>query len=137
MAYIFLAAASISETVEICISAIFSASGIFGVSTSASGITVSIKVETAVGFINGQPFLAYITGSITTFWGLYCNSFFATAFIHSGVESIPIFTASTSISSNTASICFSIISGVISWMSITRLVFSATTETITLIPNTP
>lgn len=52
-------------------------------------------------------------------------------------SAIPIFTASTSISSNTASICFSIISGVISWMSITRLVFSATTETITLIPNTP
>ena len=38
---------------------------------------------------------------------LYTSTFAATAFIHSGVESIPIFTASTSMSSKTASICFS------------------------------
>ena len=57
--------------------------------------------------------------------------------MQSGEDSIPILTASGTISSNTASICSSIIFGLISWMSITRAVFSATTETITLMPNTP
>ena len=57
--------------------------------------------------------------------------------MHTGVESIPTFTASAPISSKTASICFSIMSGVTSWMAITRLVFSATTDTTTLMPKTP
>ena len=51
--------------------------------------------------------------------------------------SIPTFTASTSISVNTASIWSQITLGEMSSMEITRSVFSATTETITLIPYTP
>ena len=57
--------------------------------------------------------------------------------IQQGWESIPTLTASGGISSYTASICLAIISGLTSKISMTRAVFSATTETIALIPYTP
>ena len=87
----------------------YCASGTFGVSTSANGSTVSISAPTDFGSISGSPFLANMTGSMTTFAGRYWRSLSATAFMHSGEESMPILTASGTMSSNTASICSSII----------------------------
>ena len=126
-----------SSIVLIFISAMHSASGIFGVITVAKGTIVLSKQSTLDGGINAHPFLAYMTGSTTIFFGLYSISFLYTASMHTGVDNMPIFTASTFISSNIASICSSIIFGVISSILITLEVFSATTQTTTLIPNTP
>ncbi len=49
-------------------------------------------------------------------------------------DSIPIFTASGGMSSNTASICCPTTAGSMFCEPITRAVFSATTDTITLMP---
>ena len=118
----------------ILIPVMVSASGIFGVSTSARGIISSINVDNASSCIRAQPPFATMTGSITTCFGRYCFNILLTASIPARVDIMPTFTACTSISSKTAIICFSIISGVISCISSTRHVFSATTDTIALIP---
>ena len=57
--------------------------------------------------------------------------------MHAGVESMPTLTASGGMSSNTASIWSAMTLGEMSSMERTRAVFSATTETMTLMPNTP
>ena len=52
-------------------------------------------------------------------------------------DSMPILTASTPMSSKTASICRVTISGGSSWTALTRRVFWAVTAVITLIPKAP
>ena len=115
----------------------FSASGMLGVSNVARGSTADRSAEMALSCMRGLPFLAYITGSMTTWRGRYFFRPAATASMHAGVESMPTLTASGGMSSNTASIWSAMTLGEMSSMERTRAVFSATTETMTLMPNTP
>ena len=85
-----------------------SASGIFGVTTSASGSSFFTSVCLARFVIRARPPLAIITGSTTTFLSRYCSIFFATASTACGVMSMPVLTASAPISPSTESSCAAI-----------------------------
>ena len=108
-----------------------------GVKRVAAGMTVLISVSIELSCIKGLPFFAYMTGSMTTWAGRYSRSLEATASMQAGVESIPTLTASGGMSSKTASIWSAMTFGEMSSIEMTREVFSATTETMTLIPKTP
>ena len=114
-----------------------SASGRFGVSSVASGSSFWINESQASGCSKGYPLLEIITGSTTITGGFHFRNPSAMARILSLRDTIPIFTPSTRISLNTASICAVIISGVISCTIVTPQVFCAVTAVITLMPNTP
>ena len=58
----------------------------------------------------------------------------ATAAMTAAFDSMPIFTAPTSRSENTASICAAMNSGGTSWMAVTPLVFCAVSAVITDAP---
>ncbi len=111
-----------------------SASGIFGVSRLHSGIIPLTNAPSAELCISSVPAVAAIMGSHTTISGWYFNIADCTARIVPTSGSIPIFTALTVISENTASSCAEIISGGTVMLVMTFSVFSATTEVITLMP---
>ena len=131
---IILAAFSIWFSFFISKPEIASASGIFGVRSVTIGKSFSLMVETVPPSERASPLVATMTGSQTIILGLYSLSLSATAEIILAVGSIPSFTASTWISSNTASICFCISSTGTLKTDSTRVVFSATTDVITLMP---
>ena len=75
-----------------------------------------------------------MTGSSTTLRWPWRSSPAATASIAAGRESMPIFTALTARSENTASICAVMKSGGTSWMPVTPSVFCAVSAVITEAP---
>jgi hypothetical protein len=75
-----------------------------------------------------------MTGSSTTFRWRCRSSPAATASIVAGRDSMPIFTASTSRSEKTASICAVTKSGGTSWIAVTPSVFWAVSAVITEAP---
>ena len=75
-----------------------------------------------------------MTGSSTTLVWPCRSSPSVTASIVAVVDSMPILTASTTRSENTASICSPMNSGGTSWMPVTPLVFCAVSAVITEAP---
>ncbi len=79
-------------------------SGMFGVTTAASGSSFVSSASTTSGAPRLSPEVATSTGSSTMLRALKCARRSATTETISPVASIPIFTASTSMSSKIASI---------------------------------
>ena len=75
-----------------------------------------------------------MTGSSTTWRGRWRSRPAATAAAAAALPSMPIFTAPTSRSANTASICAAMKSAGTSWMAVTPLVFCAVSAVITEAP---
>jgi hypothetical protein len=73
--------------------------------TSARGMSTRLSTSTASGLSSRSPDVATMTGSSTTFLAFQRSRAIATASMAEGCDSIPIFTARTSRSENTASIC--------------------------------
>ena len=99
------------------------ASGRLGVMSSARGMSTRLSTSIACGEISGSPEVATITGSSTTLRCFHRSSPAATASITPGCDSMPIFTALTLRSVNTASICAVTNAGGTSWMPVTPWVF--------------
>ena len=78
-----------------------------------------------------------MTGSTTTRSAPYCRSFSAMTAISSAEETMPIFTASGTISVNTASSCSARKWGVDSRMSVTPVVFWAVRAVTAQVAKTP
>ena len=97
-------------------------------------MSTRLSTSMASGLSSRSPEVATITGSSTTFFAFQRSSPAATASITAGCESMPIFTARTSRSENTASICAVMKSGGTSWMPVTPLVFCAVSAVMTLAP---
>ena len=83
------------------------------------------------------PEVATITGSSTTFVALWKVSRSAITSISSTLETMPIFTASGGMSSNTASICAASMSGGVFVTMRTPVVFCAVSAAMAVMPNTP
>ncbi len=88
----------------------------------------------ASGASSRSPEVAIITGSSTTLRAFQRSSPPATASITSVRESMPILTASTARSENTAPICAVTNSAGTSWIALTRSVFCAVSAVMTLAP---
>src|SRR5574341_2069301 len=113
------------------------ASWTFGVTSKAKGKSHCLTASIASGFSNGWPLFDIITGSTTkfvTFWGF---SILATTSTIAVEDNMPVFTAATSKSSNTASICAAMIEVGSSKTSVTSSVFWAVIAVITDMANTP
>ena len=111
-----------------------SASGIFGVIISASGIRMLINDALASSSKSLDPLVETITGSKTIFFGLYFFNLSAIVLISSELDTIPIFTASGNISSNIHSSSFARKSCVTSLIPYTPVVFCAVSDVMALIP---
>ena len=119
------------------ISASTSASGMFGVMTSASWRRSSFRVSIASSEMRRAPLVATMTGSTTMFFASYCWSFSAMVVIRSEFETMPIFTASGKMSVKISSSCSARKSGELSWMAVTPVVFCAVRAVMALIAKTP
>ena len=117
-------------------SASASASGRFGVTTVASGNSRATSASTASSSSSFAPELATITGSTTSGTGCASRKS-ATVSISSREKSIPVFAASTPMSSKTASSCAPTKPGGSSWTAVTPDVFCAVSATIALMPWQP
>ena len=106
------------------------ASGRFGVTMRARGISTRIKASTASRVSSRSPEVATITGSSTMFCALWRSSPAATASMAPTRDNMPIFTAPTARSENTASICLAMKSGGTSWIPLTPCVFCAVNAVI-------
>ena len=102
-----------------------SASGMFGVRTSASGRSFSHSAVTASSRSSFAPDVATMTGSTTMCFAPYSFNFAAIVSISSAEDTMPILTASGKMSVNTASSCSARKCGVESKMSVTPVVFWA------------
>ena len=102
-----------------------SASGMFGVRTSASGRSFSHSAVTASSRNSFAPDVATMTGSTTMCFAPYSFNFAAIVSISSAEDTMPILTASGKMSVNTASSCSARKCGVESKMSVTPVVFWA------------
>ena len=81
-----------------------SASGMLGVTMSASGTSASARAETAPSSMRREPLVATITGSTTTLRARCVERRSAMTSMISADETMPTFTAAGGMSSNTASI---------------------------------
>ena len=108
-----------------------------GVMTVAKGSSSLRRVWIAVSSISRAPLVATMTGSTTIFVALYSFRHWAMTLMSSEEETIPIFTASGKISSNTASSCFFRNSGDASMIPVTPVVFCAVSAVIALMAYTP
>ena len=113
-----------------------SASRRFGVTTVASGNSRATSVSTASSWSSRAPELATITGS-TTSGTRWLSRKSATVSISARENSIPVFAASTPMSSKTASSCARTNSGGSSCTAVTPSVFCAVSATSTLMPWQP
>ena len=114
-----------------------SASGTFGVKTSASGKSSSRIAFTASSRSRRSPLFATITGSTTRNGKACCFTFAATTSMIAAFASIPVFTASGRMSSTTASICAATNAGGASCIAVTPIVFCAVSAVIAVVPYTP
>ena len=114
-----------------------SASGILGVITVASGISFLISTSSASLVMSFLPLVDTITGSNTILTALYFLNSSAISSTMYGSDTIPIFTASGLISSNTASIWLAVKPFLQFIIPYTPVVFCAVSDVITLIPYTP
>src|SRR3989442_8377189 len=131
------AASRIASTSEILCPDRTSASGMLGVTTSASGRSLVFSAPIASSFRRRAPLLATITGSTTRFGTRWRLSAAATASRILVLDSMPVLAASMPMSSATASICAATTSASISWMRVTARVFCAVMAVIAEVPNTP
>jgi 1-deoxy-D-xylulose 5-phosphate reductoisomerase len=99
------------------------ASGMFGVTTVALRMIMSRSSPTACSSSRRAPDSDTITGSTTTGASGIRSSALATASIVGWSPSMPIFTASTPMSSATALTCATITSGGTAWTAVTPTVF--------------
>ena len=113
------------------------ASGMFGVTTVASGSSRSTSARRASPSSSVAPLSATITGSTTTGASPTRPSASTTASTVATVPSIPIFTASTPMSSATARTWATIIAGETVSTASTPTVFCAVIAVIAVIPCTP
>jgi hypothetical protein len=110
-----------------------SASARFGVTTVASGKSRETSIAIASSWSSRAPELATITGS-TTSGTRSASRKSATVSISGRENSIPVFAASTPMSSNTASSCAWTKSGGNSCTAVTPVVFCAVSATIADMP---
>ena len=92
------------------------------------------NASTASAASRRSPEVATITGSSTMFLARWSARPFATVSMLAVCDSMPIFTASTSRSEKTASICALMKSAGTSWMPVTPCVFCAVSATMTDAP---
>ena len=109
----------------------------FGVITVASGNSLDVSAAMASSSMSFAPDVATITGSSTTFFALCAVRRSAITVMSSALDTMPIFTATGGISSNTASICAASISGGVLVTIVTPVVFCAVSAAIAVMPNTP
>jgi hypothetical protein len=102
--------------------------------TSARGMSTRLRVSMASGASSRSPDAAIMTGSSTTLRCRQRSSPAAIASITGLCETMPIFTALTARSENTASICAVMKSAGTSWIAVTPLVFCAVKAVITEAP---
>src|SRR5882672_9232180 len=114
-----------------------SASGMFGVTISASGRRRAFIVVTASSSKRRVPLLETISGSTTRLGARNLLSAAATASTMAVLASMPVLTESKPMSWATASICAATTSGSMVWMRVTPTVFCAVTAVIADVPNTP
>ena len=100
----------------------------------ARGIRSRLSTSMAAGASSRSPDVATITGSSTTCVCCQRSSPAATAAIATGTDSMPIFTALTLRSENTASICAAMKCAGTSWMPVTPCVFCAVSAVMTDAP---
>ena len=100
-------------------------SGRFGVMTAANGKSSAVRAAMASSLRRRAPLVATITGSRTTDSPRWVRSRSAMVRMRAALATIPIFTASGRISSNTASISAAKNFGVASSMAVTPKVFCA------------
>ncbi len=110
------------------------ASSRLGVTTAARGKSACTSAPTVSWAISRSPLVATMTGSSTTLFRACRPMASATTRTTSGECSMPIFTASTPMSSTTASICARSISGGTPWMSRTPRVFCAVMAVMAVMP---
>ena len=109
-------------------------SGIFGVTTSASGSSRSTSVSMASAARSGAPLVATITGSTTTCAAWYSWSFAAIVSMSAHDDVMPILTARGGMSVNTASSSAARNSGATSAVARTPCVFCAVSAVMALMP---
>ena len=109
----------------------------FGVTTVARGTSCSRSACSAWGWRRRAPLSATITGSSTTGASLTRSSASLTAFTDSAEPTMPIFTASTPMSTATARTCSTIVAGGTGCTAVTAVVFCAVIAVIAVIPWTP
>ncbi len=122
------------SSAAISVSSKAAASGRLGVTTRARPRSSRRSVAIASGASSLSPEVATITGSSTTFVGFQRSSPAATASITPARASMPIFTAPTARSENTASICAVTKAGGTSWIAVTPRVFCAVSAVMTDAP---
>ena len=110
------------------------ASGRLGVITRARGSNSRRKASIASDASSRSPEEATITGSSTMFFAPLRSSACATVSTIGVCDNIPIFTAATSRSANTASICAATNADGTSWMALTPCVFCAVSAVMALAP---
>jgi hypothetical protein len=111
-----------------------SASGTFGVTTVASGMSSPITAARASSSSKRAPLCASITGSTTNGARRCARTAAATATTISRVASIPVFAASTPMSPTTASICWRTKAPLIGTMALTPRVFCAVSAVTAVMP---
>ena len=104
--------------------------------TVASGSSRSTSTETASSRSSRAPDAATITGSTTSRTGCVSRNA-ATVSTISALKSIPVFAASTPMSSQIVASCARMNSGGASWIERTSVVFCAVSATTALIPWQP
>src|SRR5438093_747233 len=109
----------------------------FGVTRAARGMTRFFKASTASSWSSASPCFETKTGSMTRFRIPVSSTASATASMMSAEESIPVFAASTPMSSAIARIWAATTPDGTSDTSVTPSVFCTVTEVRALIPHTP
>ena len=110
------------------------ASGRFGVTTSARGISTRLSTSIASGASSLSPEVAIMTGSSTTWLCRQRSRPAAMVSMTPRWDTMPILTALTSRSEKTASIWAATNSAGTSWIAVTPLVFCAVKAVITEAP---